>query len=969
MAKLLLCLLMMALAQFTTAQEDKAADGYTLKYYHDLDSLASEQPSLKMDNRGFVWFATTTGLCRFDGKNLSHFTDAATKEFCILLDRHAALIDSYHGQLYFASRHQIWQYKPTPGTVLKKVEQFNDSVAIKSMVLMDSAQVWLTFANQPGLWLVQNGQLRNIGNLKDKGLQLQRAKQGLLYALADSGYYVFNEGRVINRIRTRVMLGIVNNFAEEDDIWAAGERQLYKLGVNGLQDSIALLAHESYSDVIICKGIKQDIFYFSIPLNIDFGNEYDILKLEKKQYKKILTTSFLFDLAQDETGSLWLMNTAGLCRLSKTPFYKVANNFNLLRFGINGVGKRIISGIDIALPHYLQSKGITKQWWARNGDRWYCTPKGLYVLVAKTQRYIYYKGNTDYIMNEDTTGTIWFRNNASKYISFFRQDKFTHLDVSKWFNDDRIVDVISNGKVNGNIISNNLVFFDNKSPTPLFKKLYNNHISAKFSTDANDQLWMLINDQIYKIGIKTDGKIGLSDSIPIAHAYDITYIEFDHHNNLWATSSHGLKTTYVFLCGADGRLITDPITLSPAFPNNIGEPSACAGSQMYFVKNIASDNDEVFAINTDSAIDAYTKNAAVLHGPYLTDISIFNQPYVNPRNTDYDNFGMPVHPTFTYQQNMLTFRCSAVSPSFPETVVYQYRLQGLENDWRPTTANNEVEYNNLAPGRYTLLVRAQDFRQRWTASIAYPFYVLPPWYRTWWAYTLWCCLLAGLVALLFFLRLHAIRKKDNMDRMLTEQQLKALRAQIDPHFLQNSFELIGRRIQLANVQGTLEALHKVSAYIRKVLYRTDKSTATLEEELEFINEYLAVQQTLMDNSFAYNIQVDAEVDVFGHDMPSLLLQPIVENAIKHGIDHRLKTGHIAIIVSQDDRFIYCRITDGGSSLTVLQKEKEYRPKGLENAIQRLMLMYKKGKNKPSVAISANAMGGHTVTVALPLTLN
>ncbi len=973
---LFLCALMMALALHTTAQEDKVADGYTLQYNTNFNALINDEGigifqnenawHLKIDDRGFIWLITPAGLVRFDGKNLNSFMDSTTKAFCKLFFDDDEIIDSYHGQVYAAGANQLWQYLPAKGSAFKLIKQFNDSLIIKSIRVADGGQFWITFDNQPGLWLLQGNQLQNVGNLKDKSMRLQRARHGLLYAFTDTGYYVFKSGKLINYIAIGKALHIADNFAEEDDIWGFDKKKLYKLGINGTRDSLPLPDYNSTQPtrIFIYKKKQLDVFYFFIRQGSN-RNLFKMFKLGKNTCDEIISAIILCDCAEDGSGNLWLFNKKGLCRLLKTPFYKVAGSFNLLHFGIDGIGKNIVVKADTVLPRYLQNKGVTKQWTARNGDRWFYTPKGLYLLASNMHQYTFYEGKPN-IIGEDTAGTIWFRNEVPGSINFLRHRKFIDFDGYNRDRDGFIVDFLYNKNIYC-IFSKKVAVFDGKNFKRLFDKGNFNHFS-NFCTDANNNVWIVLNDKLYKMGMLANGKMGLSDSVALAHANNIKFMAFDHHNNLWATGAYIPCATYIFLWGADGKLTTSRITLPPAFSLDNAQPLPSAGNLMYFVKSMGSNNDEVLAINTDSTIDAYTKNAAMLHGPYLTDILILDQPYHGFPTTAYDSFGMPIRPTFNYQQNRIAFKCSAISPSFPATIVYQYRLQGLEDDWRAATANNGMEYNNLAPGQYTLWVRAQDFRKQWTVPIAYAFYILPPWYQAWWAYILWCCLLAGLAALLFSLRLRALRKNDNMERMLTEQQLKALRAQIDPHFLQNSFELIGRRIQLANVQGTLEALEKVSAYIRKVLYRTDKSTATLEEELEFINEYLAVQQALMDNSFAYNIQIDADVDVFGHDVPSLVLQPIVENAIKHGIDHRLKVGYISITVLQNGSFIYCHITDSGTGLETFEKEKCYRPKGLENTMQRLMLLYRKEKNKPSVAIVANAKGGHTVTVALPLTL-
>lgn len=272
-----------------------------------------------------------------------------------------------------------------------------------------------------------------------------------------------------------------------------------------------------------------------------------------------------------------------------------------------------------------------------------------------------------------------------------------------------------------------------------------------------------------------------------------------------------------------------------------------------------------------------------LLGPYLTDVQLSHHAvdWAAIGEVPLTN-GLPACPRLGYHNNNLSFLFSAISPFYPEYLVYQYRLDGFDTGWLPPQAAGRAEYTALPPGRYHLRLRAADVRGGWTERSVWQFIILPPWWRTWWAYALWALLAAGLVALLFRLRLRMLQRRLEVEKVVMEHELKAIRAQINPHFLQNTFDFLARRALLDTHEHMLNALKQVSGYLRGVLYRSDKTLVTLEEEIEAVREYWAMQQILLRQGFEAIIRVDDAVDTFGMMLPAMLLQPIAENAIKYG---------------------------------------------------------------------------------------
>ena len=210
------------------------------------------------------------------------------------------------------------------------------------------------------------------------------------------------------------------------------------------------------------------------------------------------------------------------------------------------------------------------------------------------------------------------------------------------------------------------------------------------------------------------------------------------------------------------------------------------------------------------------------------------------------------------------------------------------------------------------------------------------------------------------------RERRALQDLLAEQELKALRAQLDPHMLQNSFEIMASRIIHQNVDSAISFIRQVSAYLRFILHVSDKSIISLEEDLEFTEKYLSLQRAIANGSIQYTITVDDNIDTFGIDVPCMMLQPIVENSIRHGFKNTPdKPGLISIEVCAAENEVVCTLSDNGVGLPQGVGNKERISKGLKLTIKRLELLYRKSKRRPYMEVKSNKNGGVTTIIKIP----
>jgi LytS/YehU family sensor histidine kinase len=212
-----------------------------------------------------------------------------------------------------------------------------------------------------------------------------------------------------------------------------------------------------------------------------------------------------------------------------------------------------------------------------------------------------------------------------------------------------------------------------------------------------------------------------------------------------------------------------------------------------------------------------------------------------------------------------------------------------------------------------------------------------------------------------------IRERE-MGRLATEAELRALRAQINPHFLFNALTTIGYLIQTAPPRA-LQTLLRLTSLLRGVL-RSEGEFTTLGRELDVIEAYLDIERARFEHRLRVTIDVPARLRHVR--LPALVLQPIVENAVKHGVAPQASGGEVAIHARVDpwqpdarQLTVTIRDTGAGVSADQLRRGRE-EGVGLRNVERRLQGQYGPAA---SLSIESTPGSGTTVEVRLPVTSN
>jgi two-component system, sensor histidine kinase YesM len=222
-----------------------------------------------------------------------------------------------------------------------------------------------------------------------------------------------------------------------------------------------------------------------------------------------------------------------------------------------------------------------------------------------------------------------------------------------------------------------------------------------------------------------------------------------------------------------------------------------------------------------------------------------------------------------------------------------------------------------------------------------------------------------------------LEKKSELDRLLKELELKHLQNQINPHFLFNTLNTISRMAYLEDAEKTSALIHSVSTLLRYSLRDVSKSVP-LSEEVKVVKDYFHIQQTRFSERITFTVNIDERCLHIA--IPSLILQPLVENAFIHGVEGKEEGGEIGLFIYSMGNNVMIEVRDNGIGMTQEQLHSLLHPSdadrekqgedhighstglGIHNVIRRLQLFY---QTEHVVDIHSIENKGTTVTLILP----
>lgn len=336
---------------------------------------------------------------------------------------------------------------------------------------------------------------------------------------------------------------------------------------------------------------------------------------------------------------------------------------------------------------------------------------------------------------------------------------------------------------------------------------------------------------------------------------------------------------------------------------------------------------------------------ATNHGIYFFNKSILNDEnlprfkftsfLINNKNR------IPINNSILeYDENNVNIKFNTIHFRSLGSYTYRYRLLGLDKKWYNLSSNaKNVNFLALNPGDYKFQINIK-IGEKYTEIQEINFQIKKPFWLRYSFLTVSFFALIGLIYLVYRWAVIKTRKSEELKEQLALSQLTALRSQMNPHFIFNILNAVQGLIYSNQKSKASDYLGQFSELMRRILDSSDKSEVTIEKEFETIDLYISLEKARFEDDFDFKITFPDDVDLSQYTIPSMIIQPFVENAIKHGLMHKEGLKHLEIKLEMFDDTWCITIDDNGigrkASEIINQKIKKhisFATKAIENRVK------------------------------------
>lgn len=443
-------------------------------------------------------------------------------------------------------------------------------------------------------------------------------------------------------------------------------------------------------------------------------------------------------------------------------------------------------------------------------------------------------------------------------------------------------------------------------------------------------------------------------------------IKFDDDDNLWINAFTGLY----FLKNHQGD--SNSIYYSKKIPIHVGDNEAP------LLDHLNYNHHSLYTVGEGGVLIIDTKNAVLEAAPIKT---YFSSISFNGKNIlELEKQGLIWYHDSTYELpyhfNTATFQLSTIYYGFDHAIQYQYKLEGQDEEWHTLLNNKVLTYNNLSSGKYILHIRSINQLNTSSFTEASCFFIIhPPYYQTWWFRLLISFIAIGFI---IYLIVQRDRRKANQNKValqLSELKLEALQSQMNPHFIFNALNSIQNYILNNDQIEAARYLSKFSKLIRKTLDNSHHQFIPLEEIVLSLTMYLELEAFRFNNEFSYSVHVDESNEkIFSIELPPMLLQPFVENAILHGLMPKTGDKKLTVDLFIRSNQLHCVIDDNGIGRMIKQKREGHVSRGQKLTEGMLESLKHLKMTRPEINFTdkTNPDGspsGTTVSIIIPIENN
>mgnify|MGYP001947981448 CR=1 FL=1 len=898
------------------ASNSFAQNPYSVTYNLESGLPTSNIYNSFQDDKGYLWFATDVGVLKFNGYEFKHYnTDDG-------------LSDNEVFRIFEDSKKRLWFL-----TLNGKLSYFKDGIIVNgkhSKVLetashpkmivdfFEEKDGTLYFLFRDGKVAILDSELESVRFLDNKTPSFSILKlNDSIQFLTINSIKSFNKKNDFSFTKKMSSLNGYRSYSGNNDFYFSSKNKLYQfkndriLGVlqvpnteiifitkiknefwigtrNGLyiQKKEGSLKQHYKNDVIssIAKDTDNNIWITTLNNGIKFIPNLDVMSYTFDEKKKVNS------LKKDGNKNLWIGTNKGLFNLKKDGFQ----------------------------PKLISSKeNYIKRIRNYNNSMFAVSNDFIDIFKNENKKRLLFGAN-DILVNDKNyllSSSVVFKFDGKKINTIntnFKKESFKSLGIYKIF--EKRTNVLANTLNNGIYLGTSTGLYSytnnkiekNKSDelsTSILDILIDKEIKTVFLA-TNSKGVLILNPAQNKVEYSINSKNGLNSNVCKA-------IEKLDKNTYYIANNKGVNKL----------IVRDSITVI-----NYNKRLGLKSETINDIEII----DSILYLATNKELLSYNLNLEkkeTLKLKLVVDDFIVN-------GKSFKDFSM-----LTYTENNIKIKYTGISYKDFGNLVYQYKFEN-DKTWT-TTTNRQLDFKDLPNGNYSLKIKAKS-NNTFSDIKHLNFTITPPFWKTFYFVSI-CIILSILV--LYFIVKQRIKKinshfelerksfKIQQEKILLEKQMvelkqKALRLQMNPHFIFNALNTIKGYYSGGEIVAANTYISKFSRLLRLIL-ESDEHHISLDKEVETLKLYIKLVQLRYQDTFDYKIEIAENIIAEQIAIPPLLIQPIVENAIIHGLIPKEKKGFIDIKFYAEKNTLICIVKDNGVGFSTDDKKSIHKSKALK----------------------------------------
>ncbi|MBO6630009.1 MAG: histidine kinase [Psychroserpens sp.] len=326
------------------------------------------------------------------------------------------------------------------------------------------------------------------------------------------------------------------------------------------------------------------------------------------------------------------------------------------------------------------------------------------------------------------------------------------------------------------------------------------------------------------------------------------------------------------------------------------------------------------------------------------------------------------------EQKQVSFTYKSIDLNHADGIAYRYKLN--DDEWSPWTSNDTQEFSALNYGEHKFIVQSRNHRWLESDPISFSFFIESPLHKKPWFIALVIGIIVLILVVVVIQYIKRLKHKSARDKKqlelenhLLSLEQKALRLQMNPHFIFNVLNGI-KAMAPSKPEKMNDTVNSFASLLRETLVNSREETISLDQEIKTLKHYIEVEQLMSVEGFDYQIDVNSELDAEEILIPPMLIQPFVENAIRHGILKGPRKGHLAIQFEAINETLKVRISDNGIGIYQSQQQKtktDHQSMALKVTKERLeSIAGKDALNIEEIKDAGGSTIGTSINFELPL---